>query len=79
MMSLNRRKTLSSISNMNSPNRIQNRNRYSLLPNRMNNENLSYRRGVSRQSINIYKPPKSSFPLNDYNPRYYIKTKIIKK
>jgi len=76
-MTITRRQTLSTISNRRSPRRIQ--NRYSLLPNRMNNETLNYLQGrVSggmkrdkniRQSINIYKPPNSSLSLNEYSRR----------
>jgi len=70
---MNRRKTLNTLSSMKSPGRLQNRNRYSLMPNRMTNENLNFLHGggIGRQSINIYKPSKSSLPLSDYsNPRY---------
>jgi SMC interacting uncharacterized protein involved in chromosome segregation len=56
---------------MKSPGRLQNRNRYSLMPNRMNNDNFGYLNGgINGPSINIYKPPKSSLSLSDYsNPR----------
>jgi len=70
-MTVTRRQTLSSISNRQSPRRFQ--NRYSLMPNRMNNDYLhggGLKRDKNiRQSINIYKPPNSNLSLNDYQRR----------
>jgi len=70
-MTVTRRQTINSISNRQSPRRFK--NRYSLMPNRMNNDYLhggvpgGMKRDKNiRQSINIYKPPNSNLALNDY-------------
>jgi len=73
-MTVTRRQTINSISNRPSPRRFK--NRYSLMPNRMNNDYLhggvpgGMKRDKNiRQSINIYKPPNSNLALNDYQRR----------